>query len=357
MMYSKKLIFLVDHSFNHDNHVGVRKKVNSQLKLFQKNGIEASLQFFEWVDGKPQFEIPLDTDLLYFRNIGFSIRIVQKLWKIKKSIPNIKIIMEIPTYPFAGEQKDLCMKERINAWISKLIWRFCIDRFVVMGMDEKQRYLYGIPVIHAINGVNFEEEEIVPLDLKEDAVNMICVSGCYYWHGYDRLIKGMEEYYSKNKEPLNVNLYIVGVGDCLEEYRELAGQADLLDKHIFLCGKLEGKDLQEVYNHCNLAVECLALHRKDIRRCGSIKSREYAAKGLPMITSAVLDISNDLTSEYILKISEDDSNIDIEEIVRFWHKLYKENKDRNIRTDIRNVFAQYCSWEIVFKDVICYMKA
>lgn len=356
VMKEKKLIFLVDQGFNDDNHIGVRKKVKSQVNLFQKNGISADILQFKWVNGRPEFAIPADTDILYFRNVGFSIRFAQKLKEIKKQIPDIRIMMEIPTYPFVGEQKNFTIKERINSFFSKAVWKFCVDQFVVMGMDPNKKKLYGIPVIHATNGVNFDEEAVASGDVQENTINMICVSGCYFWHGYDRIINGLSDYYQNNNSPCNINLYIVGQGDCLQEYRELAEKADLLDKHIFLCGKREGEALQAVFNKCSLAIECLGLHRKGMTLCFSIKSREYAAKGLPMITSGELDISHEDSQTYIFKVPADETPINIDEIVTFWNNIYNGKDPDKVREEIRNTFSKYCTWDTAFSDVIKYMK-
>lgn len=355
-MCEKKVIFLVDQLFYDDNHIGVRKKVQNQIRLFQNNGMEAKILSFVWKEGKPVFDIPSDTNILYFRNVGFSIKFAQKLFEIRKKIPSIRIIMEIPTYPFKGEQKNLSIKEKINNCVSKIVWKYCIDQFVVIGMNRKKTRLYGIPVIHATNGINFDEENVALSNGLGNTINMICVSGCYFWHGYDRIIKGLSDYYQHSKNPQDINVYVVGEGDCLQEYKELAQKLQLIEKHIFFCGKLEGEALQRIYNKCSLAIEVLAGHRKGLSLSCSLKSREYAAKGLPMITSIDLDISHDDSKKYILKVPADDSAIDIDEIVSFWKRIYYEDEMAKVREEIRNTFSKYCSWDIVFNDVIKYMK-
>lgn len=264
--------------------------------------------------------------------------------------------MEIPTYPFKGEQKNLSIKEKINNCVSKIVWKYCIDQFVVIGMNRKKTRLYGIPVIHATNGINFDEENVALSNGLGNTINMICVSGCYFWHGYDRIIKGLSDYYQHSKNPQDINVYVVGEGDCLQEYKELAQKLQLIEKHIFFCGKLEGEALQRIYNKCSLAIEVLAGHRKGLSLSCSLKSREYAAKGLPMITSIDLDISHDDSKKYILKVPADDSAIDIDEIVSFWKRIYYEDEMAKVREEIRNTFSKYCSWDIVFNDVIKYMK-
>ena len=80
-----KLVYAVDKiSYNDKDHVGVVKKVESQMKLFNKNGIETSLCQYEWQGGYPQIQIEKDTDILYFRRIEPSVKMLCSLRRLKK---------------------------------------------------------------------------------------------------------------------------------------------------------------------------------------------------------------------------------------------------------------------------------
>lgn len=81
-------------------------------------------------------------------------------------------------------------------------------------------------------------------------------------------------------------------------------------------------------------------------RASTLKAREYAAKGLPFITSLKLDIFEN--EKFVLHVPADESNIDVNEIVAFYDELYL-NKDaqelaRNIREKAKSicVFVLQC---------------
>ena len=73
-----------------------------------------------------------------------------------------------------------------------------------------------------------------------------------------------------------------------------------------------GKELDEIYSLCNVAIAHLALHRIGLNQLSSLKSCEYASRGLPMISSASLNIANDETRKYIMYVPEDETPINID---------------------------------------------
>jgi len=198
-----KLVFAVDKiSYNDKDHIGVVKKVEAQMRLFEKNGIKTTLCQYVWEGGYPQIVIEEDTDVLYFRRIEPSAKLLLKFSQLKKTNPNLRIIMEIPTYPFADEETiRLSLKRRINRGISEYLLRLYIDRIVLIGQQNPINRLYGIQTICVNNGVDFDVITMKRvLANNTDEIHMLCVSGCYFWHGYDRVIEGMKEYHQKKEQ-------------------------------------------------------------------------------------------------------------------------------------------------------------
>lgn len=349
-----KLVYAVDkEGFNSVNRVGVRKKVNSMMRFFEKNGISASLCEYVWEKGFPTIDLEDDTDILYFRRLEPSIKLFMKLRQLKRG-KRIRIVMEIPTYPFSWERNDSqSFLNKVSSWVGKRLIRYAIDRIVIVGSNANITKLYNIPVIHANNGVSFDDISISSKEHKNEQLDLIAVSSCFFWHGYDRLIKGMEEYYKSTFEKV-VNFHIVGAGDCLDEYKELAKQAGLLDKHIFFYGKLEGKDLDDVYNKADVAVDCLACHRKNVFYVSALKVREYAAKGLPFVTANKVDVCNEDTQKFILELPADDTDIDVHRMLNFYEEMYK-NYD-NLNQLVRETFRPYCEWATAYSNVINYFN-
>ena len=350
-----KLVYAVDKgSFNNPDHAGVNIKVSSHLKQIRKLGFEAELQQYEWKGGYPQIQISEDTDFLYFRRIDSSVKLLLKLREIKKINPNIRLIMEIPTYPFEGEEKEKkTIKKRINRVVGDRFLHCFIDRIALCGQVDKIKTLYGIPVIHFVNGADFSQLPINPHDSKAgDDVHMICVSGCMLSHGYDRMIEGMHQYYKNTGNGRKVYFHIVGTGEKLDEYRSLAaGYPELEDKVIFY-GRKTGTELDEIYAKCNMTVAHLAIHRIGLTQISSLKTREYVAKGLPVISSSMMDICTSDTERYIKIVPGDETPVNIVDIISFFDKVYAE---KNVRETIRNVFMHLCDWECTFTPIGNYL--
>lgn len=356
-----KLVYAVDElSYNGKDHIGVVKKVESQMAQFEREGIETKLCQYSWHGGYPQIKIEKDTDILYFRRIDSSVKLIIKLQQLRKTSPKLRIIMEIPTYPFAAEEREkISFKRKINHLLGLKILRFYINRIVLIGQQYPIKELYHIKTICINNGVDFRNigiRNVNDADDRERELHMICVSGCFFWHGYDRIIEGMHQYYAEDVKQDKVYLHIVGNGECLEEYKELAKKYELLDKKVFCHGRKTGKELDEIYDKCDIAIESLGAHRKKIYYSSSLKSREYAAKGLPMITSVQLDFYQADTMQYIKMFPGNDEPIEIKEIINFYDMVYRNRKKQNVAAEIRKAFYPYCDWKFVIKPVIEYMR-
>lgn len=351
-----RLVYAVDkNGYDDADHVGVRKKVEAVLRLFEKEGISTSLYKYEWEGGFPMLQVEEDTDVLYFRRIDPSVKLLLKLRDLKRRNKKLRLIMEIPTYPFAGESTaKKSLKRKISYLVGNYLLHFFLDRIVLIGQEHAIPYLYNVPVLHAKNGVDYEDISLRTNVKKDNEIHMIAVSGCYFWHGYDRLIKGLANYYRSDSVKQQVYFHLVGEGKCLEEYKKLAVENNLLDKYVFFHGRLVGQELDEVYNMCDVAIDCLGCHRKQLFYVSSLKVREYAAKGMPMVTSTIVDINCEELSKYILDLPPDETDIDIKKIIDFTDEVYEDTKE--LARTIREIFRPYCEWKYSFKDILLYVK-
>jgi hypothetical protein len=110
-----------------------------------------------------------------------------------------------------------------------------------------------------------------------------------------------------------------------------------LEKYVIQHGALFGDDLNKQFDLADIGVGSLARHRSHITHIKTLKNREYAARGIPFIYS---EMDEDFeTMPYIMKVSPDDSPIDIESIIQF-------NEEKTINSlPIRKSIA-YLSWKI-----------
>lgn len=126
---------------------------------------------------------------------------------------------------------------------------------------------------------------------------MIAVSSLYYWHGYDRTIEGLKNYY-EGTHSKEVNLYIVGTGPEFVKYEKLIKEYDL-ENHVFLTGYKSGSALDELYAKCIIGLDSMGRHRSGVSFNSSLKGKEYCAKGLIIVSGVKTEL--DLDGEFLYK--------------------------------------------------------
>ena len=159
-------------------------------------------------------------------------------------------------------------------------------------------------------------------------MHLIGVAEVHYWHGYDRLIAGIGEYY-KNGGKRDVFFHIVGGVGPSEMYDSIhaPGFAELMEKYqikdkVIFHGQLFGQQLDEVFNQCQFAIGSLARHRSGITNIKTLKNREYATRGIPFIYS---EQDSDFDAQpYVLKAPADESPIALQQIIDFMESFTME---------------------------------
>ncbi len=271
------------------------------------------------------------------------------LKELKKA--GTKTIIEIPTYPYDAELKD-CLENKVVLLLDKM-YRSRMKNYVYrISTYSRDKEIYGIPAFQIVNGLVFDKVSLVEHDVTEDdqrKISMIAVADLASWHGYDRLLEGMGRYYQKGGQR-QMHFYLVGSGKELEQYQKIVEKYDL-SKKVTFCGSLYGEALDEVYNKANVAIECLGAHRKGLKLSSSLKSREYAAKGLPMITSVDIDVFPKGEYPYICHLKGEEKPVNIEKIIEFYDKIYSGNSYDEVAEQIRAYAKKLCDMEVAMKPI------
>ena len=335
-----KLMFLVFHSLA--AHSGISKKILSQIEALKENGVDTRLCSLEIApDGKKyrrlgeenicelgyglKAKIRKRTDysdivssaledgydavfIRYDINADpFTVKMVRELHK-----NGIKTIVEIPTYPYDGEFRGqglaMNMQLLIDRLYRKKFFSFCDAIVLYNGPDE----LYGRPVIHISNGVDFNAVPLShPGSCASSSLRLLSVANIHLWHGLDRLIRGMAE----NRD-VECELHIVGDGlpEIIRHYRTLADEAGIGER-VKILGPMYGEALDREFEWADMAVGSLGRHRSGITKIKTLKNREYAARGLCFFYS---EQDEDFDSaEYVFKVPSDESAIDIKALQEF----------------------------------------
>lgn len=366
-----KLLYISYVDIENDENTGVVNKIKSHITFFQENGFEVvSLNLGKTSIYKLTTKSIIKSSIKKLnKRYQFSRFLLDYLEENKPSIMYIryqfsdpflayflkkarlnkcKVIMEIPTYPYKNELSLQGLIGRLK-YIYDSFFRFFVfkstDRIVTYSTHS---YIYGIETIKTFNGVDFKN---IPLRefSKTDKIRIIAVSSMKPWHGYDRLIKGMIDYYQTNPTVI-VNLILVGYGSEFDKYIQLANNP-LIKNHIEFTGSKSGDDLNDLFDQCDIAISTLGLHRIKLLTASTLKSREYAARGLPFVTASKEEIG--VSSDFILNVTSNDSNIDVHTIIDFYNKLYLDPKF--IHSTIRTQVMDSCSIQSALKPILLYI--
>lgn len=289
-------------------------------------------------------------DICYIRYDFSDGDFIGLLKKLRKSCK--KIILELPTYPYDEENKyGIMSKLRLSV---DMLFRKQLHKYLdlIVTFYGEHDKIFGVPAKIIPNGFDFSRMELVKEELPVDAVHIVAVSAMREWHGYERFIEGMKNYYEQSEEnKTNFVLHLVGNGREYGKYKELI-EKYRLESHIILEGAMFGEKLDRLYEKCTLGIDSLARHRSGIDVLSSLKSREYGAKGIPLINSCKIDIIED-DFPYLLRVPADESPIDIEAVAEFYGKCYGNGKSRlEIGKEIRSYIEKKSSMEHVMAQVI-----
>ena len=347
---------------------GVEKKILAQCKAFGKYfDIEEKILYqkdvstlfqkifsrlpFTAISEKWRYEPIYDeASFIYFRKNIIDNSIVRFFKSIKKHNPNCKIILEIPTYPYDKEEfkdlKDLPykLKDRINR---KKLHKY-VDRIVNFSQDD---IIFGIETIKTINGIDFSSMDTKEINNTSD-IHMMAVACFADWHGYDRVINGLAEYYNGGGKR-NVFLHLVGEGVSINEYKRIVNINHLEDR-VFFHGYKSGADLDAIYNICNISLDVFGGYKKDYYLSSSLKSREYFAKGLPIVSACKIDFIPD-NYKYVLYFPNDPSIIEINKIINFFDDIYVGNSMQFIPEQIRSFAETKCDINNTLKPIINFI--
>lgn len=285
---------------------------------------------------------PTTYDVAYIRNphAGIHPLFLPSLLRLVRARCK-QIVMEVPHFPYDNEAATV--KVGITTFCHKLIRRVLpryLDLIVYTGMR-----------VDAIWGVRAQRiYNCPPDDLPmsrsprnyQAAVKFIGVATLAYWHGYDRLMRGIADY-CKQGGGVDVVFHIVGDTEpTYSALRSLACDLSIEDKVIFH-GRLEGDELNAVFDECNVGVDSLGRHRSGSSYNDSIKSKEYCLRGIPFIKSHGDDSL--LGCEFVYNVEAAETPVNVAEIIRWL------NQKDLAAEDIRKFASRGFRWAAQFEGI------
>lgn len=356
-------------------NVGVEKKVEAQIKAFNQSGlpcrqIKYAKRFSVTVLSKIIMRLPFTGPIGYCLSKyksefdGFDFYYIRRPWflslptllairKIRRRNPYAVILYEFWTYPFKKE-----LTNRISGypfWFKDICYMHFLKRYINRYITvSNHNSISGVPAIKMMNGIDLDS--ISPADpLPDDGIiHVIAVAKITVWHGYDRFLMGMAQYY-KSVGDRNIVLHIVGAGAGWQKLDEMIKELKL-EQNVIMHGFKIGTELDCIYNRCSLGLISLATQDKDIYVHSTLKSREYMAKGLPTIAAGITDVFIDVDYKYNLELTTDEKVVDMNKVIEFYDRIYQSTPRQKVIAEIREFAERTIAIQNTMEPVIQYIK-
>ena len=374
-----RILFLVYHGFSDVS--GISKKIHYQVKGLKENGYDVRLCYYDFssdgrrqrfVDGcvlkdygrgklaglRQRFDYRCIADycrregieLVYARCFQYANPWLISFFKeLKKA--GIRAVTEIPTYPYDQEFANFAWKMRMELKIDRLFRRALYRQQDAVVTFSDAEEIFGQRTIRISNGVDFDSIPLHEYRGERDELQLIGVAEVHTWHGYDRVVAGLGEYYERLKikdERLkmpSVYFHIVGAVHPAEMERSFTPllRRYPLEGRVIFHGQLFGDALTAVFNQCQFAIGSLGRHRSGITVIKTLKNREYATRGIPFIYS---EQDSDFDQQpYVLKAPADETPIDIQSIIDFTSRFTMQP------AEIRKT-VEHLTWKIQMRRVV-----
>lgn len=366
-----KGLYISNHNID-DSSSGVSKKIKMQIGAFINMGIDldAPNLFVDTTIDKIIRRIPFlcngfnkalknylkknidKYDFVYIRHPFCDMYFFHLLKLI--SDKGLAVIYEFPTYPYDRNGKGI--KWNLSLLKDK-VFRRKIHNYVDRGVNYSgYNNIFNIECFALNNGINPQLYRKRVKTENNDTFVMIGVALLTYWNGYDRVIKGIDTY-RKGENIRNIKFHIVGDGDELQHLKQLVTQLALEDEVIFH-GFLSGEELDILYDESDVAIGTLSPSRKYKNHVmSSLKTKEYAAKGIPFIKGDKDDVFDREFPDFVFDVKDDESEINIDEISNWYYKLTSNYSIGGLIDHIRDFSFEKLSWEKQLNPVVNYLKS
>lgn len=369
-----KGLFIINSPSVIEKNTGISNKIKTQIELLSKYDLNCQMYVLSdgvhdislnlrrlhmispWGNIFPQWHYSdeiTNSDYIYLRRPQIIKRPMIRFFKLaKKNNPLIKVILEIPTYPYDQEQRRKWFKWLDQYYRRKLYG--LVDLITYIGNPVPSGKLWRIRAIQLYNGISVKAVKVIE-PKPHNGINILCISSCEFWHGYERLLYGVTDYLSMSNNPKEFHVNIVGDGPYLNLYKKIVSD-NSIEKYVKFLGELKGEELDALYDSIDISIGTLGCHRKNLTVSSELKSRESFAKGIPFAGSCDIDIFMAHPTEYFLKLQEGESPVQIESIINFTETIYSSSSRKQVISNIRNYAVKYMDYERVFEPVISFIK-
>ena len=313
-----------------DQSSGVYKKLNGFVMAAMKLGYLASLR---QVDEGHFSHLKLtkavafaNEDVIVVRGNSYGFFVLM-VGLIVARVRGIRIVLDIATpmtvviHEIKNSNSTVLKKAaKFVGWILSGPWSYWAAHRIVQYAPESMWFSLGSDYKTILIGNGIDVASIPMRTMRptwpSSELRLVAVAQLSNWHGYDRVIRAINEFNKRINSKFVIFFTIVGTGDEYHNLSNLTKTLGIEDRVIFT-GSLQGSKLYEKYAESHFAVSSLGLHRIGLKCSSVLKAREYCAIGIPFLCTGVdPDFADELSFRYV--VNSDD---DFSEITDFFEKL------------------------------------
>lgn len=350
---------------------GVSKKIDNQVKEFSKY---YNMKEFDLFDPKTSLirqccglipgisikrryheaiEKIKDPYFIYLRGTVMDKAYIVFLKTIKEMYPHCKVILEIQTYPYDKEYfQGIYWSYRFKEHYARPLVSKYVDRIVTFSNDKS---IFDVPTIRTRNGIDVDAIHVVKHVDCGDVISIICVSSMCQAHGYERIIRGLWNFYKEDNENPNIIINMVGEGQQLDYYKKLVRKLHL-ESHVTFWGFQCGDVLESIYSKSDLSAASFGMYKNGLYISSALKVREYLSKGLPVITGCYEDAFEGAGSDFCMEFPNDSSDVDFGKIASFYHRIYDERDRNEVANRIHDFARTMVDMKVVMKPIVGYLN-
>ncbi len=299
-----------------------------------------------------------EVSFFYIRISPIDSRYTQFLGNLRKRYSKAFFLLEIPTYPYV---KEYLQSKTMWPWYFKeKLHKKCLAAYIdrIVTVSDCGSYIWGIKTIVAQNGVDVES--IVPISEKigDDvgSLRIIAVAQFQPSHGYERVIDGLYDYYSKGGEK-RIELHMVGEGSECNRYKKMTKRLGL-NGFVFFHGMLDGNELENCYKDKDIGLGEFGLYKRGLYESGSLKVREYLARGLPVVSGTHNTAFDKGGDNYYYEFPNEAGKIDFNMIVNWYNNLISKYHSRiNLANEIRDFSKEHVDISVAMKPIVDYLES
>ena len=337
---TKRIIYIARNDSK--TYPGVKNKIEQTVFALKKIGFDAEMQeiapnpkhrsiveFIKSVTKNSADVLILRSDILLM-----PLLMLPLLWR---RLGGCKIIVDVPT-PFTVVLQEIKSDTNVGR-LKKVIrqtftilafpWSLWPSNKVIQYAIESEYFSIGLKRKTQLmaNGIDVEktpQRKKIPHWPAGDFV-LIGVASLADWHAFDRVIKGIASYMKKSQNSFTKPKFIiVGDGAIRNQWEQLADDLGVRQQVIFV-GYQTGIALGDLFEKAHVAVASLGLYRINLEVASVLKSREYAARGIPFVSSGQ-DIDFEPKPDFVFKIENNSVELDIEKVIRWYDEYLKRQK-------------------------------